>query len=180
MFKGSKNQNVFGVFHDEEILVAAIRNIQGSGVKIKNVFSPYPINEVFHELKLKTRFPYMAFVFGVLGAVLTFGFLYWSSVIDFPIVVGGKPPFSYAFIVVTFVMTINLGVALSLLAFFAVQRLFPGKTAVVVHPGISDDKFVLVIEQEKGMTTDEIAGITDLLRKNGAIETGMKDNIENI
>lgn len=180
MSKGSENKNVFGVFHDEEILISAIKNIHENGVKIKNVFMPYPVHEVFHELKLTTRFPYLAFVFGVFGAVSTFGFLYWSSVIDFPIVVGGKPSLSYAFIIVTFVMTINFGVLLSLLTFFGVQRLFPGKAAVVVHPDITDDKFVIVIEQDKGMKADEAAALADLLRKYGATETGMKDNIEYI
>ena len=104
MSKGKENKNVFGVFADEEVVIAAIRNIQGNGIKIKNVFMPYPVHEIFHELKLKTRFPYMAFAFGVFGAVSTFAFLYWSSVIDFPLVVGGKPPFSYAFLIVTFAL----------------------------------------------------------------------------
>ena len=180
MSKGKENNNVFGVFNDEEILISAIKNIHKSGIKIKNVFMPYPVHEVFHELRLTTRFPYFAFLFGVFGAISTFAFLYWSSVIDFPIVVGGKPPFSYAFIIVTFVMTINFGVLLSLLAFFGIQRLFPGKKAGVVHPGITDDKFVIVIEKKKEMTTDEADGITDLLLKYGATETGMKDNIGTI
>jgi hypothetical protein len=77
-------------------------------------------------------------------------------------------------------MTINFGVLLSLGAFFLVQNLGPGKKYVIVHPGGTDDKFVIVIEKKNEMSKDEVAGITDILIKNGAIETGMKENIESI
>ncbi|OFX59084.1 MAG: hypothetical protein A2046_04520 [Bacteroidetes bacterium GWA2_30_7] len=174
------NNNIFGVFNNEEVLITAIKSIKNSGVKIKNVFTPYPIHEVFHELGLKTRFPYFAFVFGVLGTVLTFGFLFWTSVIDFPITIGGKPNLSMSFVIIMFVMTINIGIVLSLGAFFTIQKLFPGKNPVIVHPDITDDKYVIVIEKKNEMTKEEVAGINDLLRKNGAIETGMKKNVESI
>jgi hypothetical protein len=180
MSKSIANNNIFGIFNEEEVLITAIKNIKQQGIKIKNVFTPYPVHEVFHELGLTTRFPYFAFIFGMLGTIGTFAFLYWTSVIDFPIIVGGKPSLTPAFIVVMFVMTINLGIVLSLGAFFLVQNLGPGKKSVIVHPGITDDKFVIVIEKNIGMSKDEVAGITEMLKKNGAIETGMKENIESI
>lgn len=180
MSKGVANNNIFGVFSDEEVLLDAIKSIKQQGIKIKNVFTPYPVHEVFHELGLHTRFPYFAFGFGLFGAISTFAFLYWTSVIDFPISIGGKPSLTPAFIVVMFVMTINFGVLLSLGAFFLVQNLGPGKETVIVHPGGTNDKFVIVIEKKNEMSKDQVAGITDMLIKSGAIETGMKENVESI
>lgn len=180
MSKYEINNNIFGVFSSEETLVTAIKNIHRSGIRIKNVFTPYPVHEVFHELGLKTKFPYFAFVFGVLGTTLTFAFLYWTSVIDFPIIIGGKPSLSLSFIIIMFVMTINIGIILSLGAFFTVQKLYPGKKAVIIHPDITDDKYVIVIEKSKKMSKDEVEGISSLLIQNGAVETGLKENIEKI
>lgn len=180
MLKSKENNNFIGVFDNESVLIDAIKSINKSGIKIKNVFTPYPIHEVFHELGLKTRFPYFAFVFGVLGTTLTFAFLYWTTVIDFPITIGGKPNLSLSFVIIMFVMTINIGIVLALVSFFTVQKLFPGKVAVIIHPDITDDKYVVVIEKKKEISKIEAAEIINLLKKNGAIETGMKENIENI
>src|ERR1017187_10073718 len=110
----NQTNNIIGVFEDEDILINAIKNIKKNNIKIKNVFTPYPIHEVFAELNLKTRFPYIAFVFGALGTLSVFVFLYWTSVINFPIMVGGKPTLSSSFIIILFVMTIFAGVSLSL------------------------------------------------------------------
>lgn len=174
------NNNIFGVFKSEEVLITAIKNIRKNGVPIKNVFTPYPINEVFHELGLKTRFPYFAFIFGALGTLLTFVFLYWTSVVDFPITIGGKPNLSLSFIIIMFVMTINIGIVLSLGAFFTVQKLYPGKKAVIIHSDVTNDKYVIVIEKKCDMSKTDVAEIANLLKQNGAIETGMKEDVEGI
>lgn len=180
MNKDKENKNIFGIFNNEEVLISAIKSFNKSGIEIKNVFTPYPVHEVFHELGLKTRFPYFAFAFGLFGAVSTFAFLYWSSVIDFPITIGGKPNLSLSYVIITFVMTINIGIVLSLLSFFIVQKLYPGKNPVIIHPDITNDKYVILIEKKNSMSKAEVLAITDLLKKNGAIKIGMKENIESI
>lgn len=180
MNKAIKNSNIYGVFGSEEKLLSAVRNIKESGFSVKNVYTPYPVHEIFHELGLKTRFPYFAFVFGAGGTLLTFAFLYWTSVIDFPITVGGKPSLSMSFVIILFVMTINIGIVLSLLAFFSIQKLYPGKKADILHADVTDDKYVIVIEKRKNMPESEISALAALLKNNGALETGFKDNVENI
>ncbi|MBT3210072.1 MAG: DUF3341 domain-containing protein [Bacteroidetes bacterium] len=180
MISTDKNNNIFGVFDEEDIFLEAMKKIKSAGIKIKNVFTPYPIHEVFHEMGLKTRMPYAAFIYGVFGISLTYAFLYWTSVIDIPIVIGGKPNNTLSFIIILFVMTINVGIVLSLGTFFIRQKLGPGKEAVVVHNDITDDKFVIVIEKPEDMSKEETNRINSVLFENGAIETGEKENIENI
>jgi hypothetical protein len=173
------SSNIIGVFDSEEVLIDAIRSIKKSNVKIKNVFSPYPIHDVFTELNLKTRFPYIAFLFGAFGTISVFIFIYWASVINFPIMVGGKPAFTLSFVIILFEMTIFSGVALSLAAFFVRQKLYPGKVPVIINEDITDDKYVIVIEttEHSQQSKDEIR---NLLISNGAIKTGMKSNVESI
>ncbi len=177
MFNKVENNNLVGTYDNEDVFVDAIRSIKQNGIAIKNVFTPYPIHEVFHELEISTRFSYLAFIYGVSGTVGTFGFLYWTSVINFPIRIGGKPHLSLSFIVIMFVMTILVGIILSVVSFFVRQQLFPGKEPVLAHSGNTDDKFSLVIEVKDSASIDEVNEITSKLRKSGAIEVVAKKNI---
>ncbi|MBK8884585.1 MAG: DUF3341 domain-containing protein [Bacteroidales bacterium] len=55
-------------------------------------------------------------------------FLYYTSVIDWPVVYGGKPFNSFpSFIVVTIILTIFTVTIASLAAFSARSKLFPGR-----------------------------------------------------
>ena len=115
-------KHLVGTFDDEHAFISAIRQLKKKRVAIKNVFTPYPIHQVFEELELKTRFPYLATVYGVFGTLATFAALWYTSVFDFPVMIGGKPHLSLSFIVIMFVMTINIGVVLSVVSFFVVQN----------------------------------------------------------
>ncbi len=74
-----RKTNIIGVYDDPDVLVSAIKKVKESGIKIKNVFSPFPIHEVFEILGLKTRIPYLTFLYGVFGVLITYAFLYWTS-----------------------------------------------------------------------------------------------------
>jgi len=180
MFNTKTNENLVGVFDNEDTLINAIKNIKKSSYKIKNVFTPYPIHEVFHELHMDSRLPYLAFVYAATGTVSVFSFIYWASAVNYPISVGGKPSLSITYIICMFVLTILSGVVLSTATFFGIQKLFPGKTPAIIHEGITNDKFVIVIEKQSGMSEGVVAEINKLFISNGAIETGFKNNIEDI
>ncbi|MBC8316223.1 MAG: DUF3341 domain-containing protein [Bacteroidales bacterium] len=175
-----RNNNIFGVFDDEDLFIAAMKKMEKAGIRIKNVFTPYPIEDVFNILGLKTRMPYTAFIYATIGVMLTYAFLYWTSVIDYPVIIGGKPTNTLAFVVILFVMTINGGIVMSLFTFFIIQKLGPGKPARVVHKDITDDKYVIVIEKTEEMSNEETQRINSALFENGAIEIGEKENVETI
>lgn len=137
-----------GVFDSEDKFLSSIRSLNEQKIPILDVFTPYPIHEVFHLLKRKSHLPTAAYFFGLFGIAATVGFLYYTSVIDWPIVYGGKPFNSFpSFVVVTIVVTIFTVTILSLGLFSARSKLVPGKDNTVFDPRATDDKFVIVIEE---------------------------------
>lgn len=164
-----------GVFDDEGKFVSSIRSLQEEKFRILDVFTPYPVHEVFHLCKRKSKLPTAAYFFGLFGIVATLGFLYYTSVVDWPLVYGGKPVNSFpSFIVVTIVVTI-LTVTIASLALFSLRsKLFPGRDNTIFDPRATDDKFVIVVDTD---STDETTVIRagSIMTEQGAVEVVDKE-----
>ncbi len=162
--------NIIGIYNDPDDLVRGVRKIKESGFRIKNVFSPFPIHEIWDILGLQTRLPWATFIYGVVGTSLTFAFLYWTSVVSYPLKFGGKPLNSLSFIIIMFVATIFVAVLLTFMTFFIRQKIGPGKKAVLPDKRTVDDKFAIVIEKDPSFTAEDLRKIKELLKQNGAVE----------
>jgi len=159
-----------GIFDDEVKFIASIKLMKEQELSIFDVFTPYPMHEVFHLLKRKSRLPTAAYFFGLFAIFATLAFLYYTSVIDWPIVYGGKPFNSFpSFIVVTIILTILTVTIGSLALFSARSKLFPGRENTIFDIRATDDKFVIVVETDATdiSKTDRALRI---LENNGAIE----------
>jgi hypothetical protein len=169
-----------GIFDDEGKFISSIRSLQQQKLQIFDVFTPYPVHEVFHLLKRKSKLPTAAYFFGLFGILGTLGFLYYTSVISWPLNYGGKPFNSFpSFIVVTIVVTI-LTVTLASLALFSVRsKLFPGRDNTIFDLRATDDKFVIVVDTNLSDTAiGKKAG--GIMEEQGAIEVIDKEyeNVE--
>ncbi len=167
--------NIIGVYEDEDVLIDAIHQIQDKGIKVKDVFSPIPLHGVFEALKLKTRLPYITFLFGVIGVVIIFGFLYWTSVVSYPLKFGGKPLNSLSFIIIMFVGTIFVATLLTFISYFIREKLGPGKKVNMIDPRSTDNKFLIVVAKDIDMTANEIESIKSALKESGASEINEVD-----
>jgi hypothetical protein len=158
------------IFDDEEKFLSSIRSLKERKFSIHDVFTPYPVHEVFHLLKRKSKLPVAAYFFGLFGMIATLAFLYYTSVIDWPIVYGGKPFNSFpSFIVVTIVVTIFTVTILSLALFSARSKLFPGRDNTIFDLRATDDKFIIVVDKDiPEPSTAESSG--DIMKELGAIE----------
>jgi len=168
-----------GIFDEEEKFISSIRMLQEQKVTIFDVFTPYPVHEVFHLLKRRSKLPTAAYFFGLFGVIVTLGFLYYTSVIDWPIVYGGKPFNSFpSFIVVTIVITIFTVTILSLAAFSARSKLFPGRDNTIFDYRATDNKFVIVVITDDA---DKILSekACDVMKEHGAVEVLDKE-FENV
>lgn len=170
-------ERVIGVFDDEDKLISAIRGIKEKKIPITDVVSPYPIHKVFEELKLKTRIPAAAFLYGVFGLLVTFGFLYWTSVVNYPLVFGGKPQNTLSFVIVIFVMVINITSISVITTFFLREKKGPGAVPYFEYEGISDDRFVIIIDKSK---EDDYTEAETIMNFHGALKVDKMDVIEKV
>ncbi len=156
-----------GVFDNEFDLLQAFGKVKSKGLKIEEVYTPYPIHEILEGMGTKTRITHAAFFFGLFGALAVLGGMYFAAVESWPLNFGGKPFNTFpSFIVVTIVATILIVTLLTLFTFSARAKVFPGKKAEIVDPRATDDKFVMVVDASSpGCDAEEL---TALLKANGA------------
>ncbi len=173
-----EKNNIVGIYNDPDILVAAAKKLKEKNIRIKNVFSPFPIHELWEVLGMKTRLPILTFIYGFTGFLAIYAFLYWTSVVNYPLKFGGKPLNSLSFIIIMFVGTIFVAVLLTLVTFFVRQKIGPGKEVVMIDPRTTDDKFAIVIEKTDELTEDDVLRITSLLKETGATEVSEKTQPE--
>jgi len=159
-----------GVFDEEEKFISSIKSLLEKDLTIYEVFTPYPVHEVFHLLKKKSRLPTAAYFFGLFAIIVVLGFLYYTSVIDWPIVYGGKPFNSFpSFIVVTIVLTIFTVTIASLATFSARSKLIPGRDNTIFDERATDDKFIITLDADflgESKANDAVV----LMKDQGAIE----------
>ncbi|MBN1339896.1 MAG: DUF3341 domain-containing protein [Bacteroidales bacterium] len=168
---------IIGVFDDEDKLLGAIRSIREKNIPIADVISPFPIHKVFDELKLKTRLPATAFVSGLFALLITFGFLYWTSVVNYPLVFGGKPQNTLSFVIVIFVMVINITAVSAITLFFLREKKGPGAKPHFEYEGISDDRFIIILEKTDDIDTAEAERI---MTAGGALKVDEMEIVEKI
>lgn len=162
--------SIIGVYEDEDVLLKAMDELQDNGVEIADVFSPVPLHGVFEKLKLTTRLPYATFIYGAFGTTVVFLFLYWTSVVSYPLKFGGKPLNTLSFIIIMFVLTIFIGTLFTFLTYFIREKMYPGKVVNVPVPRTTNDQFAILVTKKQDMDEKELKKINDLLKKSGAIE----------
>ncbi len=138
---------VVGLFDEPQALVNATQKTREAGFKNFDAFTPYPVHGLDQAQGLKrSPIPYVTFIFGLTGCALGFLLQYWTSVIDWPLNVGGKPFNSWpAFVPIMFELTVLLG-GLSTFAAVLFFCRIPNFTKKIVDPSITRDRFALVIE----------------------------------
>ncbi len=101
-------------FDEPTTLVGAARRAYAAGYRKMDAYSPIPIEGLHEELGFhSTRLPLIVLIGGLVGLCAGYGLEYWSSVIAYPMNIGGRPLHSWpSFIPVAFETTI-LGAALS-------------------------------------------------------------------
>jgi len=160
---------VLGVFADESDLLNVTREAHESGLQIVDAFTPYAVHGLDAAMGLRaSRLPWVCFLAAIIGAALKLWFEFWTSMVDWPLNVGGKPWNSLpAFVPVTFeVMVLSAGLA-TVFVFLLLARLRPGKRPAVAHPRVTDDRFVLVLEESDARF--DLASVRRLFAKHGAL-----------
>ena len=142
---------VLGIYDDEDVLLEAVTKVRESGVKIHEVYSPFPVHGLEHALGYKrTRLPIAAFLFGLLGTSLAVTMQTWMLGVVGPMIICGKnfislPPF----IPVTFELTVLLSALGMVATFMIISDLKPYKTPRIFDIRSTDDKHVMAVDLGK-------------------------------
>ena len=174
---------VVGYFKAPGELLAAAEKIKQAGYKFFDAYTPFPIHGLDQAAGLKRSFlPWVTFVAGATGAIGGFGLQYWTSAVDWPLIVGGKPFNSWpAFVPVMFETTVLLA-ALSTVGAMFIANGLPNLSKKSFDPEITNNKFAMMIEippayDESDPEDVATAGkkfveaeVSDFLKKLGAYE----------
>jgi hypothetical protein len=167
---------VTAVFDDEDVLLTAVKKVKDSGVKIHEVYSPFPVHGLDEALGYKrSRLPIAAFMFGLTGTSLALTMQFWMLGYDWPMIIGGKnfvslPPF----IPVTFELTVLLAALGMVATFLIVSDMKPYKWPRQFDLRSTDDKHIMAIDlaHNGGKSKDELSRI---LKDSGASEVNEKN-----
>lgn len=166
---------ILGVYDDEDVLLDAISKVRGSGVKIHEVYSPFPVHGIDDVLGYKrSRLPIAAFLFGLLGTTLALVMQFYMMKIDWPMIIGGKDHAAVPdFVPVTFELTVLLAAFGMVGVFMIASNLKPWGQPRIFDIRITDDKHVMAIDLAANSSLGE-STLADVLKNSGASEINFK------
>ncbi|MCS6985123.1 MAG: DUF3341 domain-containing protein [Leptospiraceae bacterium] len=137
------------IFTKPQELLKAAEKVRDAGIKRFDCFTPMPIHGLDKAMGLKRSWvPFVTLVTGLGMALLEFLYILYIDVINWPIVYGGKPHFSFpAYIPILFEVTVFMGGVCTAAAVIVLGRL--GKiNRKPIHPRVTSDTFALWIGDE--------------------------------
>ncbi|MBI5267610.1 MAG: DUF3341 domain-containing protein [candidate division Zixibacteria bacterium] len=150
----SARTQVYGMiaeFESPGALLSAAEKMRDAGYTTFDCHSPFPIHGMDTAMGLKRSIVgYVAGICGLAGGSFGLALQWWTSVVDYPLVISGKPFFSYqAFVPVTFALTVlcaAIGVVIAMLVTNGLPRLFHGWFYSSRFTRFSNDGFFVSVE----------------------------------
>lgn len=143
-----------GLFDTPDEITNAAKKTAEAGFKKFDVNTPYPVHGMDSAMKLApSKMGYFALVFGLSGALAAIFFTFWTSTIDYPLVIGGKPFYAFpTYVPIIFEVTVLSASIASVVSMITYFFRFPNLS----HPihdthymkSVSSDKYGLVIEAD--------------------------------
>ncbi len=173
------DQVIYAMYDDDEVLKDGAKKLVAKGVKVDEVFSPFPIHGIDPIIGVvHTRLGIFAFIYGLIGLTLaTIGMRYFM-VADWPMIIGGKPNFSYlenilSFIPISFEFTVLCAAHGMAITYLIANRTLPGMKAQNPDPRTTDDRFVMELRTSSNskFSADEL---TAMVKETGIVELEQK------
>jgi len=168
-------QFVVGVFDEEDVLMSAVGKIRGKGVKIHEVYTPYPVHGLDNAMGYHySNLPIAGFLFGMTGTILALTMIIGMLGFDWPMDIGGKPYIAFPdFIPITFEATVLLASLGMVGTFLVISNLKPwGYKPFMFDARSTDNKFVMVVDIENNKLDESSIG--RILSEHGASEVNTK------
>ena len=138
-------------FLEPEEVVAAAEKVYDAGYRKIDAYSPFPVHGLSDAIGFKDiLLPWLIFIGGCTGALTGISLEYYTSVIDYPMNVGGRPLFSWpSFIPVIFELTILFSALTAVFGMIILNGLPRPYHSIFNTPDFeraSQDRFFLCIE----------------------------------
>ena len=167
---------IHGIYDDGDQLREGAKLIRSNGVRISEVFSPFPIHGIDPVIGVpRTRLAICAFMYGITGTALGTLMMWYMMIHDWPMNIGGKPNSQYyfnmpAFIPITFECTVLCAAHLMFWTFLFRSWILPGVSPTNPDPRTTDDKFLMLIEANES----DVDKVVEILKETGASEVNLK------
>ena len=138
------------VFHDPDDTTRAVSALAAHGLRVREVYSPFPLDGVSEHLGVSpTRIGWATLAGGLAGGLGGLGFMLWTHAVSWPLVIGGKSLTATAALVpVTFELTVLVAALSTVLGLFLAAGLRPRGAPPVPAAGTFDDRFAVVMDED--------------------------------
>jgi hypothetical protein len=171
---------IYAMYDDDDVLKDGAKKLVAKGVKVAEVFSPFPIHGIDPIIGVKqTRLGIMAFLYGLTGLLLATVGMRYFMIQDWPMDIGGKPNETYldnvlAFVPISFEFTVLCAAHGMAITYLLRNKTLPGMPAQNPDPRTTDDKFVMEFRMSENSQFTE-AELHAMLNETGMIELDQKE-----
>lgn len=160
--KQPKLAGVVGFFDTASALMEATKKIREANYESFDCFTPYPVHGLEKVQGLKrSPLPFVTMGAGLTGLMTAMLLQGWTSVIDWPLNVSGKPLWSWpAFVPVFFELTV-LFAGLSTVGAMFLLNGFPNMKKRAFDNNITRDRFAIMIDAPELKTAEELDDMDD-------------------
>ncbi len=167
---------VQALYDDDHALIEAVKKVRENGNHIAEVYTPFPVHGLDKAMGLKdSRLAIAAFIYGAIGLSFAIWMMNYMMIQDWPQNFGGKPNFSYAenmpsFVPIMFELTVFFAAHLMVLTFYMRSKIWPFQKAHNPDPRTTSHLFALQVDA--GGNEEEL---TSFLKDTGAVELKVVD-----
>jgi hypothetical protein len=160
---------IAGIWLDDHKFVEAARKTREAGVKKFEAISPFPLHGIDEAMDIPLSFiPWVTLTFALTGFAFGTWFTWWTSAVDWPVRIGGKPLWSIpAFVPIMFECTILFGALSSVGALIYLAGL-PKVNPPIIDPDLTSHKFALFVAQDA--PGFDAGRVEQLFKSLGAVE----------
>ena len=163
-----------GIFDDDDLVLKAVREVKSAGVRIHEVYTPFPIHGLDVALgHPRSRLGIVAFMFGLSGTLTALALTFYTEGFDWPMIVGGKDSYSpVVYVPVIFELTV-LFCALGMVGTFLLSNgMGPTVKPLMFDLRTTDNKFAVAIDLGSNSMGEN--DIEQILKNSGAAEVNVK------
>ena len=140
-------------FTSTAAILHAAEKTTAAGFKNFDVHTPFPVHGMDDAMGMKdSKLGLIVFPIGLSGTICAFAMMYWMNAIDYPIVIGGKPPSSVpSMIPIMFELTVLFSAFATVFGMFGLNKIPQHHHPIFTSDrfaGFSDDRFFLSIEAQ--------------------------------